>query len=61
VSRDRGRLISSTLAPFITSTVHPSSILRAPDQDSRHTQMREFVQDLKKIASRLPPSALITD
>jgi uracil-DNA glycosylase len=44
---------------MITATVHPSSILRAPDDEARHLQMREFVADLKKIARALPDSALI--
>ena len=32
VTRDRGHFFASDLAPFITATVHPSSILRAPDE-----------------------------
>jgi uracil-DNA glycosylase len=58
VSRQRGELLRSKLAPFITATVHPSSILRAPDEESRHVEMRRFVEDLTKIASQLPQSAL---
>ena len=50
VSRQRGQLVETTLAPFTTATVHPSSILRAPDDEARHQQMRAFVDDLKKIA-----------
>jgi len=50
VSRQRGQLIESPLAPAVTATVHPSSILRAPDGESRRAQMRAFVADLKKIA-----------
>jgi len=58
VSIRRGQLMESTLAPIITATVHPSSILRAPDEESRRAEMRQFVDDLKKIARHLPPSAL---
>src|SRR5207245_794292 len=58
VSRQRGELMKSPLAPLITATVHPSSILRSADEESRHLAMREFVADLKKIARHLPPSAL---
>lgn len=58
VSRQRGEMMKSPLAPFITATVHPSSILRARDGESRHAEMRQFVKDLKKIARHLPPSAL---
>lgn len=50
VSRERGNFVESSLAPYTIATVHPSSILRAQDDESRHTQMKEFVEDLKKIA-----------
>jgi uracil-DNA glycosylase family protein len=58
VSHQRGELMKSPLAPLITATVHPSSILRSRDDESRHAAMRLFVGDLKKIARHLPPSAL---
>jgi len=47
VSRQRGELVDSPLAPKAMATVHPSSILRAEDRD---TQFREFVRDLEKVA-----------
>ena len=47
VSRQRGELVDSPLAPKAMATVHPSSILRAED---RNTQFREFVRDLEKVA-----------
>ena len=47
VSRQRGELVDSPLAPKAIATVHPSSILRAEDRD---TQFREFVRDLEKVA-----------
>jgi len=50
VTRQRGQLIESPMAPYVVATVHPSSILRAPDSDSRRSQMREFVKDLTKVA-----------
>ncbi len=50
VNSQRGQLVDSQLAPLVTATVHPSSILRAPDEESRHAQLRAFVMDLKKIA-----------
>lgn len=50
VSRQRGQIIESPLAPHVVATVHPSSILRAQDDESRHAQMQAFVQDLKRIA-----------
>jgi len=53
VSMQRGTFIESPLAPLVTATVHPSSILRAPTDDARHEEMRRFVADLTKIAKAL--------
>ena len=53
VTQQRGQFIESPLAPLVTATVHPSSILRAPDDESRREEMREFVADLKKVAKKL--------
>lgn len=53
VTRQRGEFVASPLAPLATATVHPSSILRAPDDESRRREMREFVADLEKVAKRL--------
>jgi DNA polymerase len=53
VSQRRGELIPSPLAPCVTATVHPSSILRAPDEATRHREMQCFVDDLEKIAKLL--------
>jgi uracil-DNA glycosylase family protein len=50
VSMQRATFVESPLAPFVTATVHPSSILRAPTDDARHEEMRRFVDDLKTIA-----------
>jgi uracil-DNA glycosylase family protein len=53
VTKQRGQWIESNIAPLVMATVHPSSILRAPDDDSRHEEMRKFVADLKKVAAQL--------
>jgi uracil-DNA glycosylase family protein len=37
----------------VTATVHPSSILRAPDEESRRREMERFVEDLRLVAERL--------
>jgi DNA polymerase len=50
VSQQRGEFIKSTLAPNVVATVHPSSILRAPDEETRRTEYARFVADLKRIA-----------
>lgn len=53
VTRDRGTRIPSDLAPQVIATVHPSSILRAPDRAEREKQMQAFVRDLKRVANLL--------
>lgn len=53
VMKERGRLIESPLAPHVIVTVHPSSILRAPDDASREQAMEAFVDDLRKVAPLL--------
>src|SRR5918993_778550 len=50
VTKQRGEFIPSTLAPYVMATVHPSSILRAPDDETRHLELRLFIDDLKKLA-----------
>lgn len=50
VTQHRGEWLSSEIAPNVLATVHPSSILRAPDAESRHEKMRKFVDDLKVAA-----------
>jgi len=50
VTKQRGEFIESALAPYVVATVHPSSILRAPDEETRHLEYRLFVDDLKKLA-----------
>lgn len=54
VSKQRGQFIASTLAPYLTATVHPSSILRAPDDKARQAEKRQFIDDLKQVAHVLP-------
>ena len=53
VTQHRGRFVDSPLAPRVLATVHPSSILRAPDDESRHAEMERFVEDLKRVAAEL--------
>jgi uracil-DNA glycosylase len=57
----RGRPIESELAPFVTATIHPSAILRARDDDTRHAERRAFTDDLRAVADfmasgQAPPS-----
>lgn len=52
VTRDRGKPIPSDLAEAIVATVHPSAVLRAPDE-RRDEAKREFIADLKRVAAYL--------
>ncbi|HEX6143946.1 MAG TPA: UdgX family uracil-DNA binding protein [Geminicoccaceae bacterium] len=55
VTKERGRFLQSSLAPYVMATVHPSSLLRIEDQADRHEAIREFVRELRKIAEVLEP------
>jgi uracil-DNA glycosylase len=46
VTRERGKVLSSKLAPRVLATVHPSSLLRQPDEESREREYKHFVADL---------------
>ncbi len=50
VTQQRGEVLPSPLGPPIAATVHPSSILRAPDAEARRTAYAGFVTDLRRIA-----------
>ena len=53
VTQSRGQLLPHQLAPHIMATVHPSSILRAPDDQKRHEELAHFIDDLRVLASAL--------
>jgi DNA polymerase len=53
VTRERGRLVASRFAPYAMATVHPSSLLRAPDEEARHREIAHFTEDLRKAAALL--------
>jgi uracil-DNA glycosylase family protein len=53
----RGKPIDSDLAPFVTATVHPSAILRAPDDEARHAERRAFAEDLRAVAAYIADHA----
>jgi DNA polymerase len=56
VSRQRGQLVNSPLAPHVIATVHPSSLLRMPEEKDRRAEMAHFVRDLKKVADLISNS-----
>ena len=53
VSVDRGRFIDSPLAELVMATVHPSSILRARDSETRHAETERLASELRVLAKRL--------
>ena len=53
VSTQRATFVQSDLAPFVTATVHPSSILRAPTDEARRTELARFIDDLKAIRAAI--------
>ena len=53
VTRDRGRPVPFALAPCALATVHPSALLRAPDEETRRTEIERFIADLRQVAEIL--------
>jgi probable DNA metabolism protein len=53
VLRDRGQFLLSDFSPHTFITVHPSSLLRAPDEETRARDYKQFVADLRLVAERL--------
>jgi uracil-DNA glycosylase len=54
VTQQRGKPLEGTgLAPYVIATVHPASILRAADPESREAESRAFVEDLKVVKGLL--------
>jgi DNA polymerase len=53
VTQRRGELLATPLAPIVVATVHPSSILRAPDDETRRAELDRFVEDLGRAAAAL--------
>ena len=53
VTQHRGELLDSDLAPLVSATIHPSAILRAPDEDARAAEREAFASDLRAVAAAL--------
>ena len=58
VTKERGQFIEHVWARKATSTLHPSAILRARDEEHRHLEYQRFVADLKKVRAALESPAL---
>jgi uracil-DNA glycosylase family protein len=50
VTQHRGEFVDSPLAPLVTATVHPSSILRSRTDEERRSAFDSFVRDLRRVA-----------
>src|SRR5262249_21779221 len=50
VTEKRGCWVPSKFAPYVLATVHPSALLRAPDEKTRHEEFERFVEDLRQVA-----------
>jgi uracil-DNA glycosylase family protein len=53
VTQHRGELLDAELAPIVTATIHPSAILRAPDDAARTAEREAFAEDLRSVATAL--------
>ena len=53
LTRHRGELLDSELAPIVTATIHPSAILRQRDDASRSAEREAFAEDLRVVAKAL--------
>jgi uracil-DNA glycosylase len=53
VTRQRGELLDSELARIVTATIHPSAILRGPDEQTRAEEREAFAEDLRVVARAL--------
>ena len=53
VTQHRGELLDSDLAAIVCATIHPSSILRQRDDDSRQAERKAFAEDLRVVAQAL--------
>ncbi|HEX5109473.1 MAG TPA: UdgX family uracil-DNA binding protein [Vicinamibacterales bacterium] len=51
--QQRGTLLSSPIAPRVLATIHPSSVLRAPDSEGRRAAYEMLVKDLKVVSKSL--------
>ena len=53
LTANRGAFVPSSLAPLVLATAHPSSILRAPDSETRRRETERFTEDLRLVVRAL--------
>lgn len=49
VTERHGELIETNSGFHVMATVHPSAILRTPDEETRHRERERFTEDLRKL------------
>ncbi len=49
VTRNRGEWVDSDWAPHVTGTIHPSAILRIPDDEDRRAEFGRYVEDFRRV------------
>jgi len=53
ITRDHGRFFETSWSPWTTATLHPSAVLRMPDEEKRQEARQQLLDDLRKVAERL--------
>jgi DNA polymerase len=57
VTRQRGQFVSSPHAQWVMATIHPSAILRIPEEEARDAAFLHFIADLKQVAAKIASPA----
>lgn len=58
LTHHRGEFHDAGLGPPLLATIHPSAVLRAPDDESRREEREGLVADLRRVAARLDGPAV---
>ncbi|MGH9363016.1 MAG: UdgX family uracil-DNA binding protein [Thermoanaerobaculia bacterium] len=53
ITRDRGQFFDTPYAGWVTATLHPSAVLRMPDENARREARQQLLDDLRRVAARL--------
>lgn len=53
ITVERGKLFETPWAPWLTATIHPSAILRIPDEEAKREARVRLVEDLRGVADML--------
>lgn len=53
ITAERGKFFETPWAPWLTATLHPSAILRMPDEVARQQAREQLIEDLRAVARRL--------